>query len=357
MRCSGWTLAGAIVALLLGSTSANAQEQDLEGLSGPHMRVGSGRGLGPVEAFTRLRSYVVQFHDAFDADGSRLGGSTRLARVGLIWDISFGAGSDLEFGASLSGSYKKDVSSEEISFDRAALMARYAIWDGSDGDWLSVAFSFARAFTGSSDNRAELALLYGTGLSDTLAIDLQAGLGLDIHSASSYDYEAVVGVAPIWRPNDWFGWSIGVGGSVGGRDGQDDINWQVDASSRFGFRFGRNEIALGVAHTPLGALNSSETTYLLSWNLNWITDDGFLTLDNDGGPSPEPEEGVPPLDLGPSGEERLQDSDEAEPDPASQEPGDGVEEAEPSVEEPATEPEAPGDGDSQAPTDTAQDED
>ena len=282
---------------LVRPATVEARERILSGITSERLLMVDPEVLGPVDAQTAVRTRARFRTGELNADRERAGETPDISALLLIWDLSFGGGDNLEFGASLSGGYTKtvDPETERISLERGVAFGRFAARRGEEGPLIAATFAFGRQLRLPGNLFAELGAQFGWRHGWPLAWDVDVWLAAELPSGEKTILFGGVGAGPSWRPTDWFDLSLEVTGGLSNRPelssvGSDVIAWDIGAALQASFTIAeRHCISIGIERTLYGAAIPETISAHLGWRFEWTTDDGLLRLDNDDSSSPETE--------------------------------------------------------------------
>lgn len=300
-RCRKAPLAVLCLVLWFGAlypASSEALERVLGGITSERLLMINPEVLGPVEAQTAVRTRARFQTGQFDVDRIRAGETPDLSALVLVWDLSFGGGDALEFGASLSGGYTRSVDglTERISLERGIAFGRFAAKRDEDGSLIAATFAVGRQLWLPGNLLAELGGQFGWRHGWPLSWDVDVWVAVELPKGEKTILFGGVGAGPWWHPTDWFDLSFEVMGRVAnsteiGDSGQEAVAWDTSAALQAGFSFGeRHCISVGVERTLYGASVRETLAAHLVWRFEWETEEGLLRLDNDGSLIPEPEQ-------------------------------------------------------------------
>ncbi len=283
------------LALVYGHPS-HGQERPLAGFSAGRPMTVSPHVLDSVDAQTGVRTNARFSTGDWVESLERSAHSAELNALRLVWDLSFGAGDQLEFGASISGAYDRpEPGSQNIRLDRAVAFGRYAFDRGEDGAPIAFTFGLGRNLYLPGAMFAELGAQLGWNANRELAWNLDAWGATEIPNNAETVFFAGIGGGPRWQPVGWFDLGLDFVGSVSSLSDEsadsDSLAWELRTGLQSGFTFAESHrIELAAERTLVGASIEEIVTVHLNWRFVWSTDDGLLTLDDDGGPPPEPPE-------------------------------------------------------------------
>lgn len=308
MRVQGWSdhRAGVgrfcfpviiLAAGLLVPQLSHAQDRALSGVTGSRLLMLSPQTLGDVQAHTAVRTNARMATALYSAGAERVGQTPEVDEARLIWDIGFGAGDDIEFGASLSGGYSRpDDVTQRISLERAMAYGRMSMDRPDNTTEFAISFGLGRQMRLPGTIFAELGTQYGWARQGKLLWDVDGWVSADLPPGDPAILTLGAAMGPLWQPNDVFDLSIEALASVANRPHiqgvpEDALSWKLGGALQMGFAFADgHRIELGFSQTAFGAGVRETTAGHLNWRYAWQTDDGLLRLDDDGGASPEPAE-------------------------------------------------------------------
>jgi hypothetical protein len=220
-----------------------------------------------------------------------------LHRVSLNTDFVFAHSADVELGARLGGSYWRGDLQSDFGLDFAGVLAKFRLSDGTSGPRFALGAALGRAFRTPGAVALEGGGFLGFDLGDVVDLDGQIDVSLYLPEEQDAFLGGGVRLGPLWQPVDLLNVAFDVSGELSQwPESTDLLTWSVEAALRVGFQLGGHELALSGRRHLIGARLDEETAAVLTWRFVWVTEEGLLRLDNDGGPSPEPEEGDVPLE-------------------------------------------------------------